>query len=228
MQPRERLNDQTEATLAALEGLQSELWTALPAIVRGFDIAKMTAELQPTIQARVLSRDGKAPLPGAVPDDVFPYWRVTMPPLLDVPVVFPSGGGLILTFPIKVGDEVLVVFSARCIDSWWQQGGVQPQADFRMHDLSDGFAIPGPRSLPNTVTGISASAAQLRTDDGTVFVEVGPGGIKLNGPVEITGDVALTGKLTATGEIKSGTHTLTLHTHGGVASGSGTTNPPTG
>lgn len=86
------------------------------------------------------------------------------PPLVDVPVVFPRGGGCTLTFPVKEGDECLVIFSDRCIDFWWQSGGVQERVYTRCHDLSDAFAIVGPQSQAQKISGISARAVELRSD----------------------------------------------------------------
>ena len=69
-----------------------------------------------------------------------------------MPVVFPGGGGFALTFPVAAGDECLVVFASRCIDAWWQSGGVGEPMEPRMHDLSDGFALIGVRSQPAHVS----------------------------------------------------------------------------
>jgi hypothetical protein len=43
-------------------------------------------------------------------DEDFQYESVRYPILNDLPVVFPRGGGVTLTFPIKEGDECLIVF----------------------------------------------------------------------------------------------------------------------
>jgi hypothetical protein len=99
---------------------------------------------------------------------------VNLPLLINVPIVFPASGGFLLTLPLAAGDEVLVVFASRCIDSWWQSGGVGRPMEARMHDLSDGFAIPGPRSqakLPGAA--VSTTKAQLRNNAGTVYLQVG-------------------------------------------------------
>jgi hypothetical protein len=77
-----------------------------------------------------------------------------------------------MTFPVKDGDEGLVVFASRCIDKWWRDGGVQEQTEYRMHDLSDGFAIPGFRSQKRTLDNVSTTAVQLRSDDGKKYVEL--------------------------------------------------------
>jgi hypothetical protein len=84
--------------------------TALPGVVAGFDPVAMTVSVQPAIKGRVTSPDGSTR-------------SVALPLLVDVPVFFPRGGGFTLTFPVKSGDECLVVFSSRCMDAWWQSGG---------------------------------------------------------------------------------------------------------
>ena len=56
-----------------------------------------------------------------------------------------------LTFPVKPGDECLLVFNERCIDGWWQSGGSSEPLDYRQHDLSDAVAIMGISSLPQVV-----------------------------------------------------------------------------
>lgn len=142
----------------ALDGAQGKLWTALPGIINSFDPSAMTCTVQPAINGWRRFDDGHLE-------------QIKLPMLLDCPVCFPGGGGCTLTFPIKQGDECLMVFSSRCIDSWWQLGGVQSQAEIRMHDLSDGFVLPGVRSQPRKFS-VSTSAAQLRSDDGAAFVEI--------------------------------------------------------
>lgn len=153
----------------ALRAARAEVWTALPGILQSFSPEKMTAVVQPAIQARVQQRDGS-------------WENVSLPLLVDCPVVFPGGGGFLLTFPLAEGDEVLVVFAKNCVDAWWQQGGVQPQAEVRMHDLSDGFAIPRVWSQVTKPGDLSTTATQLRTADGVAYLELGPDGIVLLAP----------------------------------------------
>lgn len=64
--------------------------------------------------------------------------------ILNVPVVFPSGGGGLISFPIKVGDTVLVIYSQRSIEEWMESGGErQTPKDRRHHHRTDAIAIPG-------------------------------------------------------------------------------------
>jgi hypothetical protein len=157
------LNDPETAMRYALQGLQSQMWTAFPAIVQSVNLTAMTVECAPAIKGVVTSQNGAQNF-------------VNMPVLVDCPITFPSAGGFIITFPIKAGDEVLVVIANRCIDAWWQNGGIQNPMELRMHDLSDGFVIPGPRSQPNVAPSISSTDLQIRNNAGTTFVSIGASG----------------------------------------------------
>lgn len=180
-----------------MRGRQAGIWTALPAIINSFDPVALTCTAQPAIQAQVSAEDGST------------SW-VALPLLVDVPVCFPRGGGCTLTFPIAPGDECLVVFASRCIDSWWQSGGVQVQSELRMHDLSDGFAIPGPFSQATKISGWSGVSSQLRSNDGSTYIDlnpstqkvkiVAPGGFDVVAPLStFSAAVTISGLLTWTG-----------------------------
>ncbi|HBK4620484.1 Gp138 family membrane-puncturing spike protein [Klebsiella michiganensis] len=195
--------------------LSEQLRVALPGIIESFNPDAVTAVVQPAIRYIERDNDGNKS-------------TKDYPLLVDVPVVFPRGGGCTLTFPVKEGDECLVIFADRCIDFWWQSGGVQEPVDGRMHDLSDAFAIVGPQSQAKKISGISATAAQLRTDDGAAFIELAAGGavtitspqITINGPLQVNGEITSTGDQVAGGISQIG------HTHGGVEPGGGSTGVP--
>ena len=157
----ERAKDEVVLIEQIIKRYQVSMWTALPGIVQSYDPETMTCEVQPAIQARIQAADGSVNV-------------VNLPMLLDCPVVFPRGGGCSLTFPIKQGDECLVVFASRGIDYWWQQGGTQPSPEARMHDLSDGFVIPGPYSQVQKIGSVSTSEVQLRSDDGQSVLGINP------------------------------------------------------
>ncbi|QLL11695.1 Gp138 family membrane-puncturing spike protein [Pseudomonas chlororaphis] len=235
MDSRERMNDPVVGLTVALGGWQSKMQTAIPGIIQSFNTDNpdsMTCTVQPAISGQV--RDETGALIG-----------VELPLLVDCPVQFPAGGGCTLTFPVKPGDECLVVFSSRCIDSWWQSGGIQAQADLRMHDLSDGFALLGFRSQPRVIGSISGTAAQLRTDDGAAFIEVdssthainavtsgaasisAQGNITMTAPlVTINGDMKVNGRVDTTGDVKADTISLLTHKTSGVTPGGGTSGVP--
>jgi len=188
MDPRERTEDPRIALRVALRGLQSRMWTALPAQILSYDAQAQTVTALPTISFQKYDQYGNGT-------------SIEMPPLPDVPVVFPRGGGYALTFPLEKGDECLLVFASRCIDGWWAQGGVMQAVEPRMHDLSDGFALVGPVSQPNVLSDVSTDSVQLRSDDGDLYIElaaghvcniVAPGGVNVTGPINVTGDAEIT------------------------------------
>lgn len=128
----------------------------MPGIVQSFDADSVTCDIQIGIKGE---SGGES---------------TNLSVLTSVPVVFPRGGGVTMTFPIKSGDECLLVFGDRCIDFWHQSGDIQETVDERQHDLSDAFAIIGPQSQAKKISGISTSAAQLRSDDGSTYFEINP------------------------------------------------------
>lgn len=161
----ERVGRPEAPFLLLKENIMSGLFVALPCIVQSFDPDAVTVEAQPAIKWRV-TEDGTEK-------------TVPLPLLVDVPVIFPRGGGATLTFPVKPGDECLVVFADRCIDYWWQSGGVQEAVDPRKHNLSDGFALVGPQSQATKISNISTSAVQLRSDDGSTYFQLSPADQKI-------------------------------------------------
>lgn len=160
MDIRELLEDPEETLRTAISGVLGGVFTALPAIVSA-DSDGHTLSAVPTIKAQITAPDGTVS-------------RVPYPLLTDIPVHFPGGGGITLTHPIKQNDEVLIVFSSRPIDVWFQNGGTQLPIDGRTHSLSDGMAIPGWRSTPRKIQNISTSSTQIRTDDAKHVIDVHP------------------------------------------------------
>jgi hypothetical protein len=158
--PGKGINSHLLAIQAALKKHQPTIWTALPAVVDTFNAGKATVHAQPTIQAQVYQPNGQ--------------WIDTNLPLChDCPITYPGGGGFSLTFPLAKGNEGLLVFASRCIDSWWQSGGIQKQAELRMHDLSDGFFLPtGGMSNPNVPSSISTTGTELRSANGMASVHI--------------------------------------------------------
>lgn len=199
----ERAGDKQALLEVLRHTISSQLRVALPGIIQSFDAETITCTVQPAIKGVISDAQGRAQ-------------SVALPLLVDVPVIFPRGGGVTLTFPVAAGDECLVVFADRCIDFWWQNGGVQEAVDPRQHDLSDAFAFVGPQSQAKKISGISLHAAQLRSDDGAAFVEVAaghaitvntPGTLKATaqGGVDVTAPtIVLNGNVTINGNLSQG------------------------
>lgn len=156
----EQLTSTTEEAHAAqIEGRLKDLHTCLPGIIASFDPDTQTASVQPAIQ-RIFTEKG----------------AVNLPLCVDVPVAFPGGGDFFLTFPVKIGDECILMFSERAIDNWHVSGGTQAPAEYRLHDLSDGIAIVGLNSQPNKISNFNATDTELRNRARNVRVTMKPDG----------------------------------------------------
>ncbi|AOI78023.1 Gp138 family membrane-puncturing spike protein [Burkholderia sp. NRF60-BP8] len=171
---------------------KNETHVALPGTVESYDVDAQTVVVQAGIKATLRAEDGTLS-------------TVALPLLVDCPVQFPAGGGATMTFPVTKGDECLVVFADGAIDAWWQSGGVGEKVSVRMHDLSDGFALLGFRSKPRVLANVSTTSAQLRSDDGSTFVDLNPAGqvVKVKAPGGITLDaptVTMTGAIAVLNE----------------------------
>src|SRR6185312_10938004 len=227
MEPRERYLDLEETLRTAFEGLISGTWTALPARVEAVTNGGNTVEVQPAVNGRVRQMDGT-------------FKSIQMPKLVDVPVYWPGGGGVTLTFPITAGvDECLVVFACRCIENWWFQGFTPPKGSivgadgrplnpandapvFRMHDLSDGFAFVGFRNKARALAAYNATTARVRSDDNATYLEfdmvnkkltgVFSGGITLNNvTIDSSGNVVSPGTITGQTDVVAKTGGSAVH-----------------
>jgi hypothetical protein len=233
MEHKERWEDIQNGVNETINRGLSRLWTAMPVVVVEDSPDGHTVKVQPAINGvHYNAKDGT-------------YSSINMPQLQDVPVHFPQAGGIVHTFPIKKGDEGIIVFGARCIDGWWQSGAGQdsqgnptgqPQLEIRRHNLSDAMFIPGIRSNPRKLTNVSTTSSQLRLDDGSAYVE-----LTLDGTINfkpktnvhiLQGDLYLDqGNVFVKQNVTAGNGTsdqveLQQHKHTQVQTGLGTSGPP--
>lgn len=153
------------------EGIDSslkELHTCLPGIVSSFNATDQTADIQPSLQRKV-------------GDDI-----INLPLLANVPVRFSKSTDFSISFPLVEGDEVLLIFAERSIDTWLTYGGIQDPLDFRKHDLSDAFALPMGYSQKNLIPSFPTSNLEIKLNTGTGSITITPAGV-----ISITGDASL-------------------------------------
>jgi hypothetical protein len=159
-----------------------DLHTSLPGIVESFDSATQLARVQPAIKRIFVTRD----------EDIEILTPLDLPILINVPVIFPRGGGFSLTFPVSKGDECLITFCERSIDDWHQTGKSRSPSARRFHSLSDATAFVGLSSIPNKIPSYSTDEVQIKKDDGSAILSIKPDtGIRMqnsNGFVELQAD----------------------------------------
>ncbi len=198
----------------ALNARLADLHVALPARVERYDAARQMLDAQPLLLSAYQQEDGS---------------RATerIPVITNVPVLFPGAGGFRLTFPVEVGDTVLLIFAERSLDRWLALGGEVDPADRRMHDLTDAVAIPGLRAQPQVWTGVGTEHATMGQDGG-LQIHFKDGAIAL-GEESPPDAVAMAQKVAAELEklrAAFNTHTHAVSTTGTAAAQTGATTTP--
>lgn len=95
------------------------------------------------------------------------------PILADCPVVVLGGGPASLTMPIAKGDQCLIFFNDRDIDTWITTGQAgQAPATPRLHSFSDAIALVGLHSLNKAISNYDGTRALLT--NGNVSVGINP------------------------------------------------------
>lgn len=172
------MNSATYSLRRAVEAVTNQIHTALPGRIESYDHEKQKADVKPLLKR--VYKDGEV---------------LDVPVVPSVPVVFPRGNSSSLTFPLKKGDGVLLVFAERSLDKWLSEGGIVAPDDPRKFDLTDAVAIPG--LYPFNVPGLAANNEDVILIHGENFIT-----IKSSGEIEISGANKIV--LRANGDIEIG------------------------
>lgn len=127
-------------------------------IVQSFDKGNQTATIQIAFK-RNIEED---------PDGTIKY--VQYPLLVDCPCIVLSGGFGALEMPISKGDECLILFNDREIDNWFFSGDTAEVSTKRSHDLSDGIALVGVRSLKRSLQNYIDNGVKLKYNDTNIVL----------------------------------------------------------
>lgn len=148
----ERQGELEEVLRTLSDSINANLRVALPGIIEEFNADEQTVKVRCAIRERITNRNKDIEY-------------IEIPILLDVPIVMQRAGGFVTTFPIKKGDECLVMFADLCINAWWSLSGVQNIEEYRRHDFSDAFAMLGPTSQPKKVINYSTTNFEIRNEN---------------------------------------------------------------
>lgn len=198
------------AVKVLIEGRLVDLHTCLPGIVEKYDATTKKADIKPAIKRKYIDGDE----------------LIDLPVIPNVPMCFYQTKTSLISMPVKVGDDVLIMFSERSIDEWKSSpGGISKDpGDTRKFNLSDAYAIPVCKPLG---TGVEAEAepiyiknidsagrfhegGQIKFENPIAYVDIGE-----NGNVDIKNAVAQ-GTLYNAGKIefKNAISTFTLEATG--------------
>ncbi|ACG60381.1 gp59 putative baseplate protein [Iodobacter phage PhiPLPE] len=224
---------QTDLMKTAFVEMMKDVCTSIPGHILAFTAGGQIAQVQIGIMRVDVNGQTFAP-----------------PPLIEVPVYFAGGSKFMIEHQLDPGDEGIVLFSQRCIDGWFNTGGVGENPIGRFHDYADAMFLPGMRSQPNAIKSFANNGIRMRDASGSSYIWLkndGTGEIKVS-TLKIIGDVEHTGSQKTSGTIEapnvkattkaespimSATTSLTVagkemgnHTHGGVQTGPNNTGVP--
>lgn len=171
----------------------NEVHTSLPGEIISFNPGAGTATVKPS--GRFTTQNDK---------------RLAYPQISDVPVVFPYCQSLScgFAFPVKRGDNCLIVVSEVELDEW--RSGAESESNLRF-DLTSAICIPGllcgggdiieQASKQNAVIMKAGDNLVMATDDG-ITLDTGDTTLKLtDSGAELTGNLKVKGSITATQSI---------------------------
>lgn len=161
----------------AIEQFLKGMWTAMPGVVDSYNRATRRARVSPAIAAEFT--DGTVQKRGL---------------LVNVPVVSPACDGFLITFALKKGDPVLLVFSMRGLAAFKKdyEAGASPGGG--MFAASDAMAIPGfgpPQTdmqfrTPDDVMGMGVdgmdTGISIQSKNGKSHISIGNDGIVISAP----------------------------------------------
>lgn len=152
----------TEIVRLAIESKLLDVHVSLPCRVESYDPATITVEALPMVRRAIEDADGK-------------IQHEELPPIPNVPVLFPSSSAFSGAWPLVPGDFVLVVFCSSAIGSWRESGDIADPVDLRRHDLSHAVAIPcvWPAAQAPTKIATNPTAMLLEVNAPVTHVQVG-------------------------------------------------------
>lgn len=213
----------------AIESRIVDMHTCYPAKITSFDPESQTCTCEILIK-RIIADNQKTETSRSIP------------PLIDVPLLFMQTADFAITTPVKPGDECLLIFSSRDIDNWNETGRSMEPRTRRKFNLSDAFALPMARSKLNIIENYNPDDIEIRNksneskvvlkNNGDILlknnskIEIQTPNLVINANIDISGDVNVTGSIEATSDVKAGAISLNSHVHGGVQSGGSNTGGP--
>lgn len=150
-----------EIISAAIDARLIDVHVSMPAVVKSYDEATCTITAQPVVRRALPASDG-----GIAHEDI--------PPIQNVPVVYPQGGTFSITWPLEPGDHVQLLFNSWANQAWRENGTLSDPKDLRLHSLSNPVALAGVNpdsSPPATATG----KMLVRVESGKEMVVGGDG-----------------------------------------------------
>lgn len=185
LQRENEYDDVTQLFSVHLSEFKRKLWTCLPAEIVSYEAKTRRARVAPLIQMRMVD--------GSVLD---------MPEIVNVPVLSPGVGEMLITYGLAAGDVVLLLFSQRGLVEFKKEWSLSSPTPGRMMSMSDALALPGfgpslvqateedfldaadekideGKSHATNPRAAEENSFRIQAMDGETYLEVSPGRIRM-------------------------------------------------
>ena len=169
--PETDYTDLTDALKFFFEQMVKGLYICIPGIVDSYNITTKRANVHPAINLQ--ETDGTTTQQSSI---------------VNVPVVWPCGGGFSLLSPLPHGTPIVMFFTQRGITKF-KETYTESDPGSGLFAKEDAFVMPGFGALSD-ITPATENGIVLQSEDGShyIFIEEDLIKIQTNGNVEINGD----------------------------------------
>lgn len=133
------------------ESMSARMRTSLPGEITAYDSDTQKASV------RALVKDGHV-------DASERRIAKSIPEIHSVPVMFLGPPRARITWPVRVGDLCLILFSSSAIARWLEVGGEVDPGDDRHHDINDAIAVVGLHNFDDVPTEAPTDAIVFHCD----------------------------------------------------------------
>lgn len=163
--PEKDYGNLTDVLQFVFHQFMKDIYVSIPGIIETYDPETKRCKVRPAINTRLTS--GVMIAPSSI---------------INVPVIWPGGGGFVFLSPLPPGSPVEIKFSQRGITAFKETFLISdPGTTF--FDKHDAHVIPGYGALgvtPGSITG-----ACLQKEDGSIFICIEDDKIKIKGDIEM-------------------------------------------
>ena len=158
-------SDLTNALQFVFNQFIKDIYVSIPGIIQSYNSTTKRCRVAPAINIR--KTDGSSFSPSEI---------------VNVPVLWPGGGGFVLLATPQKGDAVEIKFSQRGITKF-KEGFVQADPGNGMFDKEDAHVIPGYGALE--VTPATGDGISLQNEAGSNYIFVEDGKVEIKATTEV-------------------------------------------
>jgi hypothetical protein len=155
--------------------VMEEMHTAIPGKITAFNTSTGQATVKP--YGTYVTGAGK---------------KMAYPSITGVPVIIPQcqSANIQIAFPIKAGDDCLVIVSEQELDAWL--GGGESENDMRF-DLTSAVAIPGLSSKSSEALKEACSSGNVIINNSGTKLTISKTNVEVIGNFNVRGNITCTG-----------------------------------